>query len=114
QASGSALEGCGLRHGITALRLVRAARKRFELARLASVLQPQPADLALLQPFPFAAAAAHPKLPGLFVLDALRFAQPVHFGVLEPDREQIAADGQVGTGITTMSARPGVSDREVR
>src|SRR2546422_9529379 len=61
QAAVNEFDGCGFRYGIEASRLVSKDRKRLEVARLASILQPQPADLALLQPFMLAAGGAAPK-----------------------------------------------------
>ena len=98
QAAVGEFGGSSLGHSIDALWLVGENCKRIEVARLASVSQPQPADLALLQTLALPARAPDRKHHDLLVLDAFWFAQPVHLDVLKLDRQQVAAQSQLGDG----------------
>jgi hypothetical protein len=81
----------GLGHGVDPLRLVRKNWKRVEVAGLASILQPPPTDLTLLQTFALAPRAPDCKDHDLPVLDAFGLTQAVYFSIFELDRQNIPA-----------------------
>jgi hypothetical protein len=98
QAAVNELDRDSLRHAVATLRLVGKDWKRFEVPRLASILQPPRANLPLLQPLALAARAPNCKDHDLFVLNAFGFTQPVHFGILELNREDIPANCNLRDG----------------
>ena len=96
QAAVDELDGISLGYGVKALRLIGKNWKRIEAARLASVFQSPPADLALLQTLALPARAPDRKHHDLLVLDAFWFAQPVRLDILKLDRQHVAAQSQLG------------------